>query len=157
MTIRFPAELPYYDSLPLITVGDLVNQGRIVEAVNFMQANQQACANALGAVNFWRAQFVPFTLVSVGVATTSNLPITYAPNTVYWYRPMRDGRASCSVSSGNNQVWCGVGDEPGSFQTAVYSNGGGTEYLPVIAGQYVSMRVDGIVEPVNGLYLLANP
>lgn len=57
MTIRFPAELPYNDSLPLISVGDLVNQGRIVEAVNFMAANQVACANALGAVNYWRAKF----------------------------------------------------------------------------------------------------
>lgn len=141
MTTRFPAQLPYDDSLPLISVGDLVNQGRIVEAVNMMAANQKACANTLGAVNFWRAQYVPASAVVITPPCVPRaLPRTqeYAADTVYAVQAAADSTvASWSVSSGGAPCYAAVRDDPNGPNVSETYGAGATSPLVIKAGQWL--------------------
>ena len=130
-------------------VGELDKQGVEVP---------QDVRNLAGRINYYAEEAKKVTLIEVPPGDTSNKQITWQPKTVAWYQSPRDGRASISISSGGTTVCCGVGNAPGEFPDASTSCAiGGTEYVPVKAGQFVSMKAPSITEPKEGFYLLANP
>lgn len=159
--VRFPAQLPYIDSYALITVGDLVNQGKIAEAVAHMQANQQACANALGAVVMWRNLFTPVTATLIPInepspGVTLDFPRAISVGDVFYFKATRAGGFSGSVLDGA-QVWGSVSDSPGEFPPAstLVANGTIPGRIQTNIGQYCNIKLSPGMPTVMGRYDLS--
>lgn len=138
MTIRFPADVPY-DKWPAVDLvyGKII-QGDMAGAKAAYDAAPQDVQDAIGSVNWWRAQFVPTPVSTITpplAAFETRVISDGSPGVIYAVQAGADGGFSVEIS-GSPLVTFSAG-EKGVFDPSRTTQGAGTGTPQrVLAGEW---------------------
>jgi hypothetical protein len=154
--VRFPAQIPYDASFWAIQVFSQMSNNDWTGAQVTYAAHKKDVDDSMGAVDYWRQQFIPGTPTGPTAPPAGDLVLLSPPQLVAYQTPWetrnpnqnyaiqvgRAGVISAVVGSGGDPVWGRVADEPW-HGSAPYPDDGKTSYgvgaggrLDIAVGQW---------------------